>query len=34
MTTLTLNNQEANIVLPSDYFVFDQKKFPNYYINE
>ena len=34
MTTLTLNNQEANIVLPSDYFVFDQKKYPNYYINE
>jgi outer membrane lipoprotein-sorting protein len=34
MTTLTLNNQEANIVLPSDYFVFDQKRFPNYYINE
>jgi len=34
MTTLTLNNQEANIVLPSDYFVFEQKKYPNYYINE
>ena len=34
VTTLTLNNQEANIVLPSDYFVFDQKKYPNYYINE
>lgn len=34
MTTLTLNNQEGNIVLPSDYFVFDQKKYPNYYINE
>jgi len=34
MTTLTLNNQEANIVLPSDYFVFDYKKYPNYYINE
>ncbi|MDA9886305.1 outer membrane lipoprotein carrier protein LolA [Flavobacteriaceae bacterium] len=34
MTTLTLNNQEANIVLPSDYFVFDQKKYPNYYIND
>jgi len=34
MTTLTLNNQETNIVLPADYFVFDQNKYPNYYINE
>jgi outer membrane lipoprotein-sorting protein len=34
MTTLTLNNQESNIVLPADYFVFDQNKYPNYYINE
>lgn len=34
MTTLTLNNQESNIILPTDYFVFDQNKYPNYYINE
>lgn len=34
MTTLTLDNQESNIILPIDYFVFDQKKYPNYYINE
>ncbi|MCH1517131.1 MAG: outer membrane lipoprotein carrier protein LolA [Flavobacteriaceae bacterium] len=34
ITTLTLNNQESNIILPTDYFVFDQNKYPNYYINE
>jgi hypothetical protein len=28
------SNGTMTIVLPSDYFVFDQKKFPNYYINE
>ena len=33
LTTLTLNNQEYNISLPPNYFVFDAKAYPNYYIN-
>lgn len=34
LTTLTLNNQEYNISLPPNYFVFDAKAYPNYYIND
>lgn len=34
LTTLTLNEQEFNVQLPDDYFEFDLKKYPNYYIND
>ena len=34
LTTLTLKNQEFDISLPPNYFVFDAKAYPNYYIND
>ena len=34
LTTLTLKSQEFNIALPEDYFEFNPKEYPNYYINE
>ena len=34
LTTLTLGEQEFNIQLPDDYFVFDANEYPNYYIND
>lgn len=33
-TTLTIKSQENNISLPQDYFEFNAKAYPNYYINE
>lgn len=33
-TTLTLSNQEYNVQLPTDFFEFNAKEYPNYYIND
>lgn len=33
-TTLTIKSQENNISLPQDFFEFNAKAYPNYYINE
>lgn len=33
-TTLTLSNQEYNVQLPTDFFDFNAKEYPNYYIND
>lgn len=33
-TTLTIKSQENNITLPKDYFEFNAKAYPNYYINQ
>jgi len=32
-TTLTLKNLRTNIPLNSDFFTFDDSKYPDYYIN-
>jgi len=33
-TTLTINEMQVNFPLLKDYFVFDKKKYPDYYIND
>lgn len=33
-TTLTINDMQVNAPLLEDYFVFDKKKYPDYYIND
>ena len=33
-TTLTINDMKVNTPLLEDYFVFDKKKYPDYYIND
>jgi len=33
-TTLTINDMQVNAPLLKDYFVFDKKKYPDYYIND
>ena len=33
-TTLTINEMQVNRPLLEDYFVFDKKKYPDYYIND
>lgn len=33
-TTLTINDMEVNTSLSEDYFMFDQKTYPDYYIND
>ena len=33
-TTLTINDMQVNTHLLEDYFVFDKKKYPDYYIND
>lgn len=33
-TTLTVNSFKTNTTLPSNQFIFDAKKYPNYYINK
>ena len=33
-TTLTLGQQEFNVQLPEDYFIFDAAEYPNFYIND
>jgi len=32
-TTLTINEMQVNTPLLKDYFVFDEKKYSDYYIN-
>jgi outer membrane lipoprotein-sorting protein len=33
-TTLTVNSFKTNVALPANQFIFDAKKYPNYYINK